>query len=106
LQGTNADQHVHVIRCAVDDKGRAAHLANDATEVRKKIASDLSGDERLAILCAEDQVKDKIASSMRHVSFAPSELISSLGFVSHGFRRGLHSYAASRLRKAYAATAA
>jgi hypothetical protein len=74
LRGTNANQHVNVIGCAVDDERRGLHFANDAAEVGEKIGADFGSDQRRAAFGAEDQVKDEAASGVGQVSFAPSEL--------------------------------
>src|SRR5271154_4925331 len=74
MHRTDADQHVNVIGCTVDDKRCAVHLADDAAKVGEKIGADFGRYERLAIFGAKDEVKDEIARGVRQVSFAPSEL--------------------------------
>ena len=42
-------------------------------------------------------MRTELSLTIRSVSFAPSELVAFQLFFSHGLRRGLHSFAASRL---------
>jgi hypothetical protein len=65
---------MNVIRRAVNDQRRAAHLANNSSEIGEKIAADFGGDQRLSPFGAEDQANDEIARSVSQLSFAPSEL--------------------------------
>jgi ABC-type nitrate/sulfonate/bicarbonate transport system ATPase subunit len=68
---------VHVIGCAVDNERDAMHFANDATEVGEKIGADFGGYERLAILGAEDEMKDEISGGMRQGLSLLRSLVSS-----------------------------
>jgi len=50
------------------------HLADNASEVCEKVGADLRCDEGPATFGAEDEVKNKVAGGVRHVSSAPTEL--------------------------------
>ena len=74
LDRTNTYQHVHVIAGAVNDYRRTTQLPDNATQVCKKIGSNVWTDQRLTQLGAEDQVHNNIAAGLRHVFFALSGL--------------------------------
>ena len=87
---------MNVISCAVDDQCGCLHFADDASEVSKQVRAELSFNKRTPSLGAENQMQQDVARGMRHTSFAPAGASPSRP-LSHGLRRGLHSYAALRL---------
>src|ERR1700758_1099070 len=97
MSGTDAHQHVNVVRSAIDDQRRTVHFANDTAEISEKIAAKVGLDQRAPALRGEDQMQQNIAGCMGHFSCAPPGLNSLLWSPTHGLRRGLHSFAASRL---------
>jgi len=39
MRWSDANQHVDVIICTVDDQGRSVHLANNPAEIREQISA-------------------------------------------------------------------
>src|SRR5450755_1645429 len=74
MRRPNPDQHVDVIGDAVDDQGGSVHFTNDAAEVSEQVGAEIGLDQRAPTLCGEDHVKQDIAGSVRHVSYAPPGL--------------------------------
>src|SRR5579864_2163829 len=97
MSGPNAYEHMNVIGRTVDVQRRTVHFANDTAEISEKIAAKVGLDQRAPALRGEDQMQQNIAGCMGHFSCAPPGLNSLLWRPTHGLRRGLHSFAASRL---------
>src|SRR5438132_9360763 len=90
-------EHVDVIGGAADDQRGPVHLSNNATEIGEQFRSKFRFDQRVAFASAEDKMEKDVAARMRHLSSAPPGLALCRRGPAHGLRRGLHSFAASRL---------
>src|SRR5262249_36840996 len=69
LQGVifrKAKENVDVIRHRVYHDRRALPLSQNAAKVSVQVRADVVGQERLAILGAEDQVQDVLRERLRH----------------------------------------
>src|SRR5438876_6437459 len=100
-----------VIRHPVDDESGAAQFAGDAAHVGEQFALYLCADEGFAIFGAEDDVRDQVRVSVRHlmrafalcsyfsalVSYAPPGLTINNHHDSPGSRQGLSSNAPTGL---------
>jgi hypothetical protein len=96
MRRRDANQQMNVIGHAIDRDCHAADLADNSAEVGVKVTFDLGVDERGAIARAEDEMDQQICGGVR-LFFRPSGAGSPGGHPTHGSRRGLYSYAASRL---------
>jgi hypothetical protein len=93
----DTNQQVNMICRAVDNESGSVHFPDDAPEVREQISAEVSFDQRAPTPRREDKMQQDIAQSVGHVSSAPPGLVRPVLAAPHGLRRGLHSFAASRL---------
>src|ERR1700758_5209194 len=96
MSGTSAYEHVNVVRSGIDDQRRTVHFADDAAKIDRRKKPGLMRGRRP---CAEKIKWNKILPDVWDIFFRPSGAsVIFLGASTHGLRRGLHSFAASRLR--------
>ena len=97
MYGACANQHVYVVRLAVNDQRRCIHLADDPAKVGEEVVPKFRFDQTAPLVRREDEMQQDVSRGMRHaLSPLRGFLISAL--CTHALRRGLDSSAAPHLR--------
>jgi hypothetical protein len=86
-----------MVVCSSDCQRISVQAAHNSTQVRKYFRLNFRRDCRPTLLGAENYVNQEIAVGVGH-NFRPAGALGSHSWASHGLRRGLHFFAAPRLR--------
>src|SRR5437667_8916594 len=86
-----------MVRCATDDQGLAANFPNNSTHVGEQPSLDFRTDRGLAILCAEDDVRQQICEAAWNFLTPLKGLLFVVVHLPTAYAVGYRSSAASRL---------